>query len=422
MRVLNVNKYYQLTGGGDRFFFDSASILAAHGHEVIPFCLDYPGNLPTPYAPYFPPGVRGALVEMQSLWTRARLFLNGIYSREAARAMRRMLDKFHPDVAHLHILHYAMSPSVISALDEAGIPIVFSLHDYRVVCANGFLYRGGRECHDCRKGRFYNALRYRCYRNGFLSSLMGAVGNYLYSGLGLYKKVDVFTVPHEEMGLLLSEEFGLPASRIRILKNPLAGDVGSAVVSNGPGEGVLYFGNITPQKGVFTVVRAARLLPEVFFLICGSGPSLPELKEIIRREEVRNVRVDETTRWETGLPSLIRSSRLVVSPSEWPTTLEFSTLETMMLGKALVASRVGGNRVLVDEGVTGALFTPGDAEDMAAVVRRLYGDPNACSLMGNRAREKALRDFSSESYYADVTSIYEEAVALRSARRRKGES
>src|SRR6185437_16281462 len=116
MRILNVNKYYQLTGGGDRFFFDMAHILTTRGHEVIPFCLSYPGNLETPYAHYFPEGISGHDAARQSILSKLRLFRNGIYSIESKKSLRKLLRDVRPDVAHLHILHYTMSPSVIDVL------------------------------------------------------------------------------------------------------------------------------------------------------------------------------------------------------------------------------------------------------------------------------------------------------------------
>lgn len=413
MRVLNVNKYYQLTGGGDRFFFDLATILTGRGHEVIPFCLDYPGNRPTEYSPFFPPGVSGEKTGEQGFMARARLFTNGVYSREAEGALDRLLAKVRPDVAHLHVLHYAMSPSVINALDRAGVPIVFSLHDYRVVCANGFLYRDGKECHDCRGGRFYNAVRHKCYRGGVLSSLMGAAGNYLYASTGLYDKVDLFTIPHGGMSGTLAD-FGWPSAKMRILRNPLM--PGPEPVPPPPRDHVIYFGNITPQKGVFTLVRAAQRLPEVPFLICGKGPHLEELKAFIRETGVRNVRVDDASRWDSGLQNLIASSRFAVIPSEWPAPLEYSLLEAMSLGKAVAASRTGGNQSAVEDGITGVLFSPGDPEDLARAVRRLYADPEACARMGAQARAKVKREFSPEAFYDDVLRIYQEAITARASR------
>jgi glycosyltransferase involved in cell wall biosynthesis len=413
MKILNINKYYQYTGGGDRFFFDTAKILSLKGHEVIPYCLDYSNNLTTPYARYFPKGVSGIEVGKQSLSKQLRLFLNGIYSLKAKSQLKHLISETKPDIAHLHIIHYTMSPSVIDVLNNNGIPIVFSLHDYRIVCAGGYLYNQGYPCQKCKKNKYYHATVDRCYRNSRFSSLMGTIGNYLYKLINLYQKVDIFTVPHHNMLEILTE-FGIPREKLQILPNPLVFD--HDLPSPSLGKLVLFFGHLSTQKGIFTLLRAAANLPDIPFVICGRGPALREIKSVIEQKQMTNITIDTHTRWGNGLENIIASSRFIVSPSEWPTPLEYSTLEAMAIGKALVASRIGGNQEIITEGITGMTFEPGNSLELETVIRYLYSHPELCTQMGMKGRYQIQTTFSVDSFYREVMSIYKNAQFLRQNR------
>jgi glycosyltransferase involved in cell wall biosynthesis len=413
MKVLAVNKYYQLTGGGDRFFFDTEHILRDNGHDVVPFCLDYVGNRDTPFRPFFPAGVRGVDTESESILGKAKLFINGIYSFEARRALGRMLDEVPVDIAHLHILHYAMSPSVIDALDRHRVPIVFSLHDFRIVCSGGFLYCQGAPCQRCKGGNHSFAIIHRCYRGSTLSSAMGAIGNYLCALRKIYDKVDIFTVPHQAM-LELLVEFGVRRDKLRVLQNPLV--FRGSLPTSRLGDKVLYFGNLTRPKGVFTLLQAAGELPDIPFLFCGRGPAFDEMRKLVRDTQMRNVTIDTETRWENGLPETIASARLIVSPSEWPTPLEYTTLEAMALGKTVIASAIGGNREVIQSGVNGLLFAPSDAADLRRKLTSIYGEFDRITEIGARARSSVADNFSPQSFYENLLRVYCDAKEARATR------
>jgi glycosyltransferase involved in cell wall biosynthesis len=152
------------------------------------------------------------------------------------------------------------------------------------------------------------------------------------------------------------------------------------------------------------------------FIICGTGEAIDEVKAFIGRNEITNIQVDTVSRWHSGLKNIISSSRLVVSTSEWPTPLEYSTLETMVLEKAIVASRIGGNSEVVEEGVTGIFFEPGNSLDLERAIKYLYSRPDLCEQMGKEARNRILRDFSEDAFCKDLIDIYEDAKELRQNR------
>lgn len=417
MKIISVNKYYQLTGGGDRFFFDSNAILENNGHVVVPFCLGYKGNKPSPFSRYFPVGVAGSEIVAVGFLQKIKLFINGIYSFPARRAIKALIKDEHPDVAHLHILHYTMSPSVIDELHAQNVPIVFSLHDYRIGCAGGYLYRNDRPCSLCAPNRFFSAVVHSCYQGSRSASLMGMLGNYLYQLRGVYKKVDAFTVPHQAMKDLVMQ-FGIPNEKIHVLPNPFL-DANAASVSRSQplGDYVLYFGNLSAQKGVFTLLKAAMQIPDIKFMICGTGAALKELEAEIELGGASNITVDTTSRWHSGLQELISGARMVISPSEWPTPLEYSTLEAMSMGKAVIASDMGGNREVIIDGETGILFQSGDVTDLVGKIRSTYDDPVRADLLGSNAADFIRARFTVDSYYEALEPILQKAIQVRGLRK-----
>ncbi|MBU3947843.1 MAG: glycosyltransferase family 4 protein [Proteobacteria bacterium] len=410
MKILNINKYYQHTSGGDRFFFDTENILSSLGHEVIPYCLDYRNNYETPFSKYFPEGIPGTDTNNQPVLKKVKLFLNGIYSFEAKNGLAHLISESSPEIAHLHILHYTLSPSVIDILHSKGIPIVFSLHDYRIFCAGAYLYRQGHQCQKCINGHYYNAIKYRCDGNSIGRNIMATIGNYIYKFTDVYDKVDLFTVPHDGMMELMAQA-GIPRKKIRVLKNPFS--VNEELPLPSLGEQVTFFGYLSFHKGILTLLKAAANLPNIPFIICGKGEALNEIQAFIERNKIKNVEIDTVSRWHNGLKNILASSRFVVSPSEWPTPLEYSTLETMSLGKAIVASRIGGNAHIIKDGETGIFFEPGNSGDLERAINYLYSRPELCEQIGKNARNEIIQNFSEDAFYQELINIYDEAIDLR---------
>ncbi len=407
MRILQVNKYYQLTGGGDRFFFDTIYTLEKHDHQVIPYCLDYPNNLDTPYKRFFASGITGKTINAETVANKIKMFRNGIYSLDVKKSLTLMLRDIKVDIAHLHILHYTMSTSVIDTLDKANIPIVFSLHDYRVGCVGAYLYREGKQCIQCTRGRYYKAVIHRCYRNSMTASLMGTLNNYVNITKRIYSKVKLFTVPHEEMKKNIIK-FGIPEKKIRILENPF--HLAEKPPTMPVGNFVLYFGQLNEPKGVLTLLEAAKLLPNIPFLFCGTGPALSVINIEIEKHNLKNIQIDTHSRWGKGLEQLIASAQIVVSPSKWPTPMEYSTLESLSFGKATLASDIGGNSSLIEDMVSGRLFAPGEVADLTTKLEELYSKPTLCSLLGTNAQAMIKDRFTTDSYYKKVMGIYNEAI------------
>jgi glycosyltransferase involved in cell wall biosynthesis len=209
--VLNVSQNFYVRGGSDRYFFVLAELLEQHGHQVIPFSTRQPKNSPTPWESYFPPGVN---------FDRpgARDLARYVYSRPAAEAIKRLLGDHRPDVAHLHIYYGQLTSSILAPLRKAGIPIVQTLHDFKLVCPVYSLLSHGQICEACQGHQFWRATTKRCNRGSLARSALSTVESYVSQRYGAVSAIDRFiSVSNFQRAKL--EELGVPGHKITTVHN-----------------------------------------------------------------------------------------------------------------------------------------------------------------------------------------------------------
>jgi glycosyltransferase involved in cell wall biosynthesis len=378
VRVLNVSQRHYFGGGSDRIFFETGRLLEGAGHRVIPFCAADERNDPTPWERYFPEAADFERPGATDLWRYH-------YSRPARRALERLLHDHPIDIAHLHITYGKLTSSILEPLRRAGIPIVQTLHEYKLICPVYTLVSNGEICEACRGGHFWNALPRRCNRGSLARTALSVSESYLSRRLGNIAKIDRFLAVSEFQRSKLIEH-GLPADRIDVVHNFV--DVGART----PGEGggyLIYVGRIERLKGVFTLIEAVRGL-EIPLRIVGSGEAEGELRERLREPGFERV---DLLGFREGaeLARLISGSLAAVVPSEWYEPFGLT---------------VGGITELIDHGRDGLLFPAGDAEALRARVETLAGDPEGAQRMGRAGRAKVERDFGPERYLRDLEATY----------------
>lgn len=342
----------------------------------------------------------------RSLAARAGAFFSGIYSFAAARAMRELLARRRPDFIHVHNLHPQFSPSVIVESHRAGVPVVMTCHNYRLVCPGGMHMQAGRICERCLGGHEYWCLLKNCKENLFESAGY-ALRNAVHRRLGLYRdRVSLFiAVSQFVRGRLI--EAGLPADRIVAIPNmaPIPEEPDPATTEAGEGDYIGFAGRFSPQKGIGTLLEAARLtgLP---VRLAGNAAAMPELA----RAAPQNVRflgpLDPP-----AMAAFYRAARLVVVPSQCLEPFGLVAAEAMGHGRPVLAARIGGLTEIVEDGVTGMLFEPGDADELAVAMERLWADPALCRRMGQAGRARAASEFSEEKYVERLLAAYNQAAA-----------
>ncbi len=391
MRICIVHNQYEKASGEETAVFSLMDLLRGHGQEVVSF-------------------MRGSAEIGGMPFGKARAFLSGIYSFKSRRAMKRLLRDEKPDLVHIHNLYPLISPSVLPVCRDAGVPVVMTLHNYRLVCPTGLLLSRGEICHKCLGGREYWCVLKNCERS-VCKSVGYALRNAAARTLRLYyDNVSIFMALSENQRQLLVRE-GVPASRTVVVPNHVPVP---EVVDHGPGGYVGYAGRISPEKNIPLLVQAAEALPKVPFKIAGDCRQMPEWSKSVPPNF-------QFLGYLGGgqLDRFYESSRMIVQCSRCYETFGLVIVEAMLRGKPVVCARIGAWPELVEEGEGGLLFEPGNAEEMTEKIRYLWQRPELCRRMGRAARARALKFYSSEAVYLQLSAVYERALAMSAASNRK---
>jgi glycosyltransferase involved in cell wall biosynthesis len=409
MRILAAEKYYFVTGGASRVFFETNRLLEERGHEVLPFSGAYPENFATPFAKHFVPRFTlfsGGGPERASAAGMLKAFADAVYARDVAKSVRRLVDDHRPDVAHLHTILYQLSPSLIETLKSRGVPVVQTLHDFSLYCASRYLYAGGAICEECRGGRYHRVLLRNCCNGNRLLSLMSFSAKAAHSLFGLYPgKVDLFIAPSRFLRDKMVS-WGLPARRIETIGHFLPAASTAPAADDHDGS-ILYAGYLVRQKGIFTLLRAMAQLPRLRLVVAGRGPEAPAVSAAVRDLGLGNVELAGFLRGE-DLARAVRRASLLVFPSESYETFGMGILEAYLAGKPVVASNLGAYPELVDHGKRGGLlFRAGSARDLAAKIDALSRDEEGRRALGAAGRDHALRLHNPDLHYGLLMSAYE---------------
>lgn len=365
-------------------------LLSARGHSVVPFAR------------------RSAEIGSMRLG-KTRAFFSGVYSWSARRRMRELLRESRPDVVHVHNVYPLISASVLAECRRAGVPVVMTVHNYRLVCPNGLHMVDGQVCERCCGGREYWCILRNC--TGEVPKSIGyALRNYVARKWRLFlDNVTLYAALTEFQRQRLIAA-GFPADRIEVMPNmavPVKANVDVRL-----GDYVGYAGRISPEKGLPSLMAAARMSPEIIFKAAGSYERMPDLPQqtAANFEFLGHLNAESLREFYAG-------SRIVVLPSTWFEGFPGVLTEAMLHSKPIVCSRIGGLPEIVGDGVTGLLFEPGNAEELSEKIRYLWRRPDLCRRMGEAGREKALREYSPERYYERLMFVYRRAIALQSRAR-----
>lgn len=414
MKILLVNYRYFISGGPEKYMFNIKTLLEENGHEVFPFSIHSSKNIETEYSKYFvePIGDRNAVYfdevkkTPKSIW---QMLTRSIYSLEVKKAIKKEIEDLHPDL--VYIIHFVnkLSPSVITGAKEKGVPVVLRLSDYFILCPRfDFLYKK-RICEDCLTEGYGACVKKRCVKNSLFASLVRVISMRIHKFLKVYDKVDVFITPSKFLKNKLIEN-GYDKSKIRCI--PTFTESNDSF-SNTIGDYGLYFGRITEEKGVETIVRAFEKLPSKKLKIVGDDTTdeAIKLKEYVRKNNLTNI---EFTGFKSGneLESIINESRYTIIPSIWYDNLPNTALESFVHFKPVIASNIGSLPELVYDGYNGYLFEPGNSEDLREKIELLCHDETV-RKMGINSKAVLENRFSPEVHYTSLLRVFYEAEAKK---------
>ena len=405
-RVLQVNKFFYGRGGAENYMFRVADLLESQGVETLYFATRHPENRRTPTETFFPSEADfgappGGLA-------RARIAGRTLYSLEARRAMSRLLERHEVDLAHVHNIYHHFSPSILAPLRRRGVPVVMTVHDYKLVCPIYVLRTHGEICERCVGGHFHHAVRLRCERGSLAGSALVATETWLHRRLRLYERgVDVFVTPSRYLRDKLVEG-GYPPERIRWIPNYV--DASAFVPEFTPGPYFAYVGRLSHEKGLETLIEAVAGT-SLRLKVLGDGPLRAGLES--RAREV-GAAVEFSGHVESNtLAGLVRGACAVVLPSEWPENGPLAVLEAMAWGKPVVASRVGGIPEFVREGREGLLVPHADPRALRHALERLARAPEEAERLGRNARARVEESYTPEAHLGSLAEAYAAAIAHR---------
>ena len=410
MKILLVHKFWKRVGGAEVYFQDTARILRNYGHEVKIYTTDiapegstdiYPKNEDVVFGEYFD-YLHGNIA--QKVLNIPKI----IYSKPNKNSFRKLLKSFRPDVVHVFAIYVTITPSILDACREEGIPVVMSCNDYKHICPNYRLFHHGKICEDCKGGKFYKAVVNNCCKHSIAVSVISAAESYVHSMMDIWKKnVHTFLFESRFMMNKTEEFWGKGVAQLAFLGKPF--NAAACTFYNRDEGYILYLGRLSDEKGVDILLHAMKLIPEARLIIAGDGNFRQELESIKNQEGLVNVEFIGNQHGN-ALEMLLAGSRFVVVPSLWHENFPYVMMEAFGRGKAVIGSDKGGIPEYIIEDETGYVFPSHDSGVLAQKMRILWNNPEKAALMGKNAKAFADTFFNDEIFYSRLLEIYKNSL------------
>lgn len=411
MKVLLIDVYNFNKGGAETVCFNTGRLLEEHGHEVVYFTLKWNDNRPSPQSKYFPESKetrRGPFRQVKNL-------VNYFYHFEAARKIEQLILDEKPDLAHIHLMWGQITPSIFPVLKKYRIPILFTVHDYRIVCpAYTFRDGSGHICEDCQGRHFYKCFTHTCCKGSRVMSAVMAAEQYFRNAFFNPAKYIVGFIYVSNFARNIQEKY-MPALNEK--PNITLYNFSTSIVSEPKAMPTdryfLFFGRLSYEKGVMTLLKAYRDLPQCRLKVVGTGPKEEELKAFAVENGMKNV---EFLGYKTGkeLTDLVSGAYFVIVPSEWYENNPMTIIEAYSVGTPVIGARIGGIPEIVVDGRTGFQFESGNASSLLGVIRKASDiDGKAYTALSRGTIDFANSNLSKESYWAKLIEFYGRFVAGR---------
>ncbi len=401
-RLVSLNSYHYRRGGSDVVYFEHDALFADLGWDTAMFAMHHPLNVESRWSEYFAQELEFGFSynALDTLVRAGRV----IYSMDARRQMQRLIRDFKPTVAHAHCIYHHLSPSVLSALKDAGVPVVMTAHDLKLACPAYKMLNDTGICEKCRGGNVLHVAANRCIRGSLGASMLVMLESAVHKSLGMYRKnLDRVVVPSRFFQNKLVE-WGWSEEQIAYIPNFV--DMEHLTPRPVTGNSVLYFGRLAPEKGVDTLMHAAATAG-VALNIAGTGPSEDELKALASTIDGDITFLGRLEK--DAVEAAITASRVVVLPSRWYENAPMSVLESYGLGRTVIGARIGGIPELVQEGETGFLFDVDNIDQLTDLLRKVASMPDAAlTQMGHHASDWVREQFSLNRYRSSMLELYGE--------------
>ena len=379
-----VHNHYRIPGGEDTVFSQESKLLEENGHTVI----RYERN-------------NSEISEMNAVQKLSALF-EVIFSGRSEKEIRRLIRTHDIDLVHVHNTLLRISPSVFDAALKEQVPVVQTIHNFRMICPNGLCYRDGKICTDCLSGGLACALLHRCYRNSFAETLLVTLSMRVNRLRGIYKKIHYITLTEFNRQMLMKQ--GQIALRQIDVKPNFTEESGAVVPFEQRRKEILFAGRLEESKGILFLLEVAARMRDsgLLFVIYGKGEMEEECRKRIAQQQLDNVKLMGFADHEVILQAMSYAYAFFL-PTQWYEGFPMSLAEAMSRGTPCVVPRLGNAGDLIEEGVSGYHYVPNDVDSCAEAFSR---NMNICDLVRQQYEEK----YSRKKNYETLLHIYQKLI------------
>ena len=416
MNILQINNHFYKKGGADTVFLNTTALLREHGHSVYTLSRKTEKDLSQTSQDFF---IHTPEFRFANFYNKIKHFRSFFYNKESVRVLQKIIAECKPDVAHIHLMYNGISPSILPVLKEKNIPIVMSVHDYRLICPNYWLLdKNGNICEKCIDKHYFRCTAKRC-SDTYLNSLILSLEAYYRKKINPLDYVNRFIFPSRFAQKKFAEFNPSFAKNADVLCN-FSNHISDKIDKKG--EYFLYAGRLSREKGLLTLLETVKNLPEINLKVAGEGPLMrhcvPDAELSLNgglraKPTMTKLNNIDFAGFKTGkdLDDLVKNAKFIVVPSEWYENNPMSIIEAMSAGKPVIGSRIGGIPELIEDGKSGFLFEPKNKNELQDILKKAHHLPdNEYKTLSENAHKFALTHFEKDDYCQKLIAIYKKAI------------
>lgn len=412
MKVLLINNYFSNTGGADVYTYAVGKLLREYGHEVFFFATNKQPFFEENYehAKYFPESVDYKLLSKFEL---IKQNLKPFYNFDAAKKLDLYLKLIKPDIVHCNCIFFTLSPSILNACYKNNIPVVMTLHGPQLMCPSvKMMYKTEAFCKDelCISGNPIHCIINKCVDKSLIKSI-GISAEFLFRKIHrLYDRVSAFICPSNAISELAFRS-GIPEKKLNVINNFTDKSNYNKLPEYSNKGYFLFVGRLSKEKGVTYLIDAMSKLPEIKLHIVGTGPDEKEIIDYARNFNTANI---EFLGFKSGqeLETEYKNCIATILPCNWFENFPTTIIESFIYGKPVIGSKIGGIPEMIDNGLHGLIFEPGNIDELVNAIRLLYQDRELVIKMGGNGREKAELQYNPALYYSKLINVYDSVTGL----------
>lgn len=386
MRILLVHNFYQQAGGEDVVFKNESALLQRYGHTVFHYT---------------------AANDDLSHIAKLRAAQETIWSKTSHQQLQRTLRETKPTIAHFHNTFMRISPSAYYACRDAGVAVVQTLHNYRLLCPTATFYRNGEVCEQCLGQKFpISSIQHTCYRHSFTQTATVAAMLTVHRMLSTWHTQITSYIALTQFARRKFIQGGLPQDKIYVKPNFVQIEQGER---NEHEPFVLFVGRLSPEKGIGLLMQACNQLRHIPIKIVGDGPLREEIAAYIHQEQLNHVEI-LGKRPHHEIYELMRKAAFLVFPSQWYEGFPVTIIEAFAIGLPVVATKLGAIAEVIHDGKTGLHFEAGNVSDLVAKIEWAWAHPKERVVMGKSARAEYEQFYTAEQNYKELIAIYEQTI------------